>query len=159
MTAARIRLPTLAILCALCACRSGPALIDVPEHVHVAVEINGRESETITTTALRAAPPDFYDVDHRAWRLATLLEGRALQPGMLLEVEQTNGTRTTFAQLAQPGEGNEPVLMVNRKGQVLIALVAPDNPFPAFHGRGGNRGKGGAANRIRDVTKLRLTSP
>jgi hypothetical protein len=76
---------------------------------------------------------------------------------MQLEVEASDGQRTIFTRFGDT-LAEEPVLMVNRKGQVLIALVQPDDPFPAFHGRGGNRGQSARANRIRGVTKLRLTS-
>jgi hypothetical protein len=79
-----------------------------------------------------------------------------LKPGMNLDVEDASGQRVILARIGQTG--SEPVLMVNRKGQVLVALIEPSDPFPAFHGRGGNRGAGSRGNRVRDVVKLRLTA-
>lgn len=130
---------------------------DIPDGVRVQVEIEGRELGPITSAGLRAAAPTYLDRDHRAWRLADVLPAHALKAGMQLDVEESSGQRTILTRLgAGPAE---PVLMVNRKGQVLVALVEPSDPFPAFHGRGGNRGQSGRANRIRDVVRLRLTSP
>jgi hypothetical protein len=131
--------------------------LQIPSDLSIGVEINGGEVEAITATRLQQTKVDYSDDDHHAWRLSSLLPPGALTPDMEIEVEQADGTRTI---LAHPGDTEaqlEPVLMVNRKGAVLVALVDRSNPFPAFHGRGGNRGQGGPKeNRIRGVTRLRL---
>lgn len=159
MTASRACM-SLALLASLGACRGTPEAaqrtVDVPEGVKVDVEIDGRESVPITSEGLRAVTPSYHDTDLRAWRLVAILPADAVKAGMQLDVEEQNGRRTIFARFGE--KDGEPVLMVNRKGQVLIALIEPDNPFPAFHGRGGNRGQGARADRIRGVTKLRLTT-
>lgn len=159
MTARRV-LVSLLVLASLAACRSAPDAASgpaVPEGVRVRVEVDGHEDAPITSEGLRAAAPTYHDADHRAWRLTAVLPAGVVKAGMQLEVEERSGRRTLFARLGEE-TGGEPVLMVNRKGQVLIALVEPDNPFPAFHGRGGNRGQSARANRIRGVTTLRLIS-
>lgn len=158
MSYGRAIVPVL-LLASLSSCRAPEASSEaaVPDGVRVTVEINGGEGAPITSETLRATPPSFHDADHRAWLLKTVLPATAVRPGTELEVEEEDGTRTIFARIGAPEE-NEPALMVNRKGQVLIVLIDPDNPFPAFHGRGGNRGQGGRANRVRGVVGLRLTS-
>ena len=46
----------------------------------------------------------------------------------------------------------------HRRAWRLGALLDVGEPFPGFHGRGGNRGRAGDPDRIRDVTHIRLSA-
>jgi len=129
----------------------------VPAELQIAVELDGRELTPIDAARLRALKADFEDPGRRAWRLGTLL-GVALPDGATVEVERTDGVKVTLP--ARSADGHEAAIELDRRGEVLFAVLRADDPFPAFHGRGGNRGRpGDPLTRIRDLKRLRVTSP
>jgi len=134
------------------------ALPELPHDLSIAVEIEGKEVASIDTARLAAQAPDYVDEHRRAWRLGALLGASYVRADMQIEAEQRDGTRTILARPADATKGRESVLLLNRNGDVLIAELDVGEPFPGFHGRGGNRGRAGDPDRIRDVTRLRVSS-
>lgn len=139
--------------CESCAEPEAPA---IPEGISVAVSIDDAAATTIDSARLRDRAPDFQDGDHRSWRLESLVE-RYQQGRMTVELEESGGERSV---VARPGEAGERIVVVavNRAGAVRVGLVAASDPFPPFHGRGGNRGRGGDPSRVRDVKRIVLRS-
>ena len=135
---------------------AGPA--PVPAKLHIAVDIDGKAAPPIDAATLAAHRPDYTQAEKQAWRLGPLLGPAYARPDAVLEVEGADGVKTVFTRPAQTIGGREPVLALNRRGEILVALMGADDPFPAFHGRGGNRGReGDPLQRIHDVVRLRLT--
>jgi hypothetical protein len=130
---------------------------DVPRDLHIGVEVDGREVQPIDFAMLAVRKPDFVEGGKRAWRLASLVGAAALRPNAVLEIEDDGGIRTQFSTAAERATGHETVLMMNQRGEVLVAFIKPDEPWPAFHGRGGNRGRpGDPAPRVRAVRRVRV---
>ena len=77
----------------------------------------------------------------------------------IVEVEDGEGVKTVLSTVGEAKDGREVVFAVNRLGEARVALILPAEPFPSFHGRGGNRGRGGDPTRIREVRKIWLRHP
>jgi len=125
--------------------------VAVPAGLHVDVEVDGVPGAPIDAARLSGTAPDFQDEDHRAWRIATLVGAAATRPGVVVSAVGDKGVAIEM----RPGPGPNdptPVLSLNRRGDVVAELLAPDAPFPDFHG------KGGRLNRPGDPTP-RLPSP
>jgi hypothetical protein len=116
--------------------------ISVPDGLHIEVVIAGKDAPAIDAARLRAATPDFVDSERRAWKLATLVGGAA--PGTDFVI---NGTPSAGLVLTQPASATEPqpVLMLNRRGDLVATMASPSAPFPPFHGAGGRLGRPGDA--------------
>jgi hypothetical protein len=53
-----------------------------------------------------------------------------------------------------------PTLSLNRRGEVIVGLVAPDDPFPGYHGRGGRLSRpGDPLPHLAGPLKLRIFVP
>jgi hypothetical protein len=156
----QLRFPELLQSALVVGCTTGDPLSapTIPATLQVAVEVDGSAAAAIDADRLRATTPDYVDEHRRAWRLATLLAGAYVPAAMELEVEQRDGTRTVFTRPTDAAAGQEPVLLLNRNGQVLIAMLDSHEPFPPFHGRGGNRGRAGDPDRLHDVVRVRLST-
>ncbi|MFZ5470845.1 MAG: hypothetical protein ACOZIN_15575 [Myxococcota bacterium] len=140
-----------------CQSPSKPRPVAVPEGIQIPVEIDGKEASPLSTQQLRGIAPDYVAGDRFAWRLGALLGPSYTRPDSVLEVEQADGVKLLFTRPAEKIDGQEPVLALNRRGDVLVALMKPDNPFPSFHGRGGNRGReGDPSTRIHGIKRIRL---
>jgi len=149
----------LAALSALPACRgcfdsAGDA--GLPASLSIPVEIDKRPAQPIDGALLARVPPDFIEGERRAWRLRSLLGDVVDRPGTLVEVEDAEGKKTVLTRPGESREGREAVLAINRMGEARVALIAPSEPFPPFHGRGGNRGRSGDPSRIREVRRITL---
>ncbi|MFO0762751.1 MAG: hypothetical protein U0359_40315 [Byssovorax sp.] len=122
----------------------------------VPVNLDGKELPPIDRALLDRTPPDFTEGERRAWKLGTLLGADAAKPGTVVEVEDGEGVKTVLATVGEIKDGREVVFAVNRVGEARVALILPAEPFPSFHGRGGNRGRGGDPTRIREARKIWL---
>jgi hypothetical protein len=100
--------------------------------------------------------PDFKTSQQVAWRVIPLFgvayDAATARVEVVLELD---GQRTS-RQIDPFRDAADAVwiLRSNRKGQVVLDHVDPNDPFPVHHGRGGNRGRSSAS--IRGVTSLRL---
>lgn len=152
--AVRAALPALLLLAG---CSQSPERerAAIPRDLKIFVEIDGRPLPAIDASALAVAP-DLEDEHRVAWRLQRLIP--QLEQATQLVVEQRDHQRIVLP-LDQPGQPvSEIALLLNRKGEIVLASLDPQNPFPAFHGRGGNRGRAPGEERIRDPHWLRLRS-
>ncbi len=128
---------------------------EIPAGIRIEVEIDGEPAPPIDSALLRRVEPDFRTGARRSWKIERLVGPAAARPKNVLEVENAEGVATVFPPAAR--RMWEPVLSLNRRGDLLVALRAREAATRAFHGRGGNRGRPGSPRRqIRDVAKLKL---
>jgi hypothetical protein len=166
----RALLAALAVVIAACGCsrpsestdakrspKPPPAeTVTIPAALHVDVEIDGAPAPAIDAARLTATKPDFSDEEHRAWRLATLLGTPATRPGVAFSAIGDKGLSLEMRPGAAPSDP-APALSLNRRGEVVVGLVAPDDPFPDFHGKGGRLNRpGDPLPRVSGPTKLRV---
>lgn len=120
------------------------------------VEIDGAQAPALTAAKLDATPPDYRDDEHRAWRLSTLLGPTTERDGAVIAV--TGQKDITIVMKTPRAKADAlPVLSLNRRGEVLIGVVPPDQPFPAYHGQGGRLARpGDPLPRISAVTRIRV---
>jgi hypothetical protein len=124
--------------------------------VHIDVEIDGVAAAAIDAPRLSAAKPDFADDEHRSWRLATLVGPAATRPGAVVAAVGDKGVALEMPAGASASDPT-PVLSLNRRGDVVVGLVTPDDPFPDFHGKGGRLNRpGDPLPRLASPTKLRV---
>lgn len=116
--------------------------ISVPDGLRIEVVVGGKDAPPIDATRLRATPPDFADSERRAWKLSTLLGGAIATPGAEFVV---SGAPSAGLVLTQPSASTDaqPALMLNRRGDLVATMLAPNAPFPPFHGAGGRLGRPG----------------
>lgn len=127
--------------------------------VHVEVEIDGAPAAPIDGARLAASKPDFVDEDHRAWRIATLVGPAASRPGAVVAAVSEKGLALDMPAPAGPKDP-VPGLSLNRRGDVVVGLVAPDDPFPDYHGRGGRLSRpGDPLPHLAAPAKLRVYVP
>jgi hypothetical protein len=128
----------------------------VPAGWHVDVEIDGANAPPIDAPRLDATKPDFADEEHRAWRVATLVGAAAARPGAIIAAVGDAGTAVEMRSGTAPNDPT-PVLSLNRRGEVVVEVISPDDPFPDFHGKGGRLNRPGDPQpRVAAPTKLRV---
>jgi hypothetical protein len=133
-----------------------PASADVPTNVTIAVDVDGRPAAAIDAQRLSSTPPDFKDAQRRAWKLSGLV-GSAAQ-GALVEIAVVgaDGVAVTFPRPASSTDP-QPVLMENRRGELVATMVAPEKPFPAYHNEGGRLHRpGDSTPRIEHVAAVHV---
>jgi hypothetical protein len=135
---------------------SGPGAtgpVAVPEGLSIRVEIDGEAQPALDGTRLEALPGRTEGGGRRVWLLSDVLGDASAEKDRRLEVSTADGQRVVFK---DPSGSGVLALVVNRRGEVLVASVDPGEDDDR-HGRGGNRGRGGAGEvRLRGVTGLRL---
>ncbi|HEY8086681.1 MAG TPA: hypothetical protein VIF09_02520 [Polyangiaceae bacterium] len=133
------------------------ASVAVPASLHIDVEVDGTPVAPIDAARLEGVKPDFNDDDHRAWRLATLVGPAAARPGVVIAAVADQGVSL---ELRPTGAATDPtpVLELNRRGEVVVTMMSPGEPFPEFHGKGGRLNRpGDPAPRVMSPTKLRVS--
>ncbi len=129
----------------------------IPPSIHVDVEIAGALAAPIDAARLSATRPDYADDEHRAWRIASLLGPAAARPGAIVSAIGDKGVSLDMPAPAGPADP-VPTLWLNRRGDVMAGLVAPDDPLPGYHGKGGRLNRpGDPLPRLVSPTRLRLT--
>jgi hypothetical protein len=130
-----------------------PQEVEIPEHLTIAVTIDGAEVPAITGDRLHGVKPDYLDTERRAWKLTTLLP-ELDRPGAAVEARGPTGIMVRLDRPAT-ADAMEPVLVLTRRGEVVVSLVDPANPFPDYHGQGGRlRRPGDPMPRLSPVTSL-----
>lgn len=128
--------------------------VDVPDGLRIEVVVGGKPAPAIDAARLRGLKPDFVDSERRAWRLQTLLGGDVVTPGTELVVSGAPSAGLVLTQPATPTDP-QPALMLNRRGDVIATMLAPNAPFPPFHGEGGRlRRPGDTTPHLGGVTRI-----
>ncbi|HTR55580.1 MAG TPA: hypothetical protein VMJ10_33110 [Kofleriaceae bacterium] len=163
------RIAWFVLACAVAACSKGgddsgkqwqssppPPKIEVPADVQIAVDVNGQGRPPITTATLDSAKPDFEDIEHRVWLIATLVPEAARSSSAIAATSPTGMSMT----LGRPApDGYEPALFLSRRGELKVAAIDPKDPFPKWHGQGGRlRRPGDALPHVSPVAKLSITT-
>jgi hypothetical protein len=131
--------------------------IELPATLQIPVDIDGRAAPPINAHTLMSTAPDFKDAEHRAWKLATLL-GPAAQGAAHAEIAAAgeNGVAVLFPRPTSPGDP-EPVLMANRRGEIVATMMAAATPFPSYHREGGRlRRPGDPTPHVARVTAIHV---
>lgn len=146
-----------------CACVVGlaacggeePATAGFPD-VKLEVALAGAPERATPVPVAEDFAPSFTDGRQRAWTLDTLFARVRGGSQASLQVHQADGTRTELPHPFREVDGEVWALRANRRGEVQVLLLDPRDPFPAHHGRGGSRGRGGVARTLRDIVRIRL---
>jgi hypothetical protein len=129
---------------------------NVPVNVKIAVDVDGQAASPIDAQRLSATAPDFRDAQRRAWKLSGLIG--SIAQGALVEIAivGSDGVAVTFPRPASANDP-QPVLMENRRGEIVATMVAPAAPFPAYHNEGGRLHRpGDSTPRVEHVTAIRV---
>jgi len=134
------------------------ATVSIPATVHVDVEIDGAPAPAVDALRLGTVKPDYTNDEHRVWRIATLVGASAARPGSMVSAIGDNGVTLEMPVPSTPTDPI-PTLSLNRRGDVVVGLVAPDDPFPDYHGRGGRLNRpADRLPRLYGPTRLRITA-
>lgn len=159
----------LGIACALVACSRAsdqnetkmlqdqvpPAKIEVPDGLTIAVAVDGSDRAPITTTTLRDTKPDFANEERRAWLIPALIGGAPA--GAIVEASSPTGVSIKITHPTT--DGLEPVLILTRRGDVLVSALDPKDPFPRYHGQGGRLHRPGDGQpRLSPVARLAVST-
>jgi hypothetical protein len=136
-----------------------PQKVVVPADLHIDVTVDGAPSDAITRDRLEQITPDFQDAERRAWRLTHLVPALDA-PGAVVEARGAEGVSIRIERPADATQP-QPVLYLTRRGDVVVSMVDPANPFPGYHGQGGQlRRQGDPMPRLSPVTALAIeTAP
>ena len=138
-----------------CGTNVDDAPVDFPT-IRTAIRKAGDPPRIRRMTRPASEQPTFRSGGHSAWSLSDVFGIEASRddtmdstdsssnrmPIYRLAVEQSDGTSVDVHRpLDTQADGRLWVLRTNRKSEVQLALIHPESPFPAYHGRGGNRGR------------------
>lgn len=133
-----------------------PPTVELPAALHVPVQVAGRAAAPITSERLAQLAPDYADSERRAWRLSRVLGAAFARPGAVVEAVGSTGVAMVLP-YPSSADAPQPVLGLTRRGEVIAAIVAPQDPFPDYHGRGGRlRRPGDPLPRVMPVKHLRV---
>ena len=131
-----------------------PPEAGTPLSLRIDVTIDGAPATPIDHTTLDATKVDFEDGERRAWRIDTLLGAAGQREGAVFRVDGEKGMSVL---LRRPSGEQDPlpVLVLNRRGELLAAMVERNSPFPPYHGHGGRlERRGDPLPRVTGVTKI-----
>lgn len=117
-----------------------PGPFRIPPDLRIPLVLDGAAAGAIDASRLEAKRADFRDEERHAWRLDNLL-ATELRTGRA----RISGVQAAGASLVVelPAKEHVPVLLVNRRGNALLTIVDPQDPFPRFHGEGGRLARPG----------------
>ena len=134
-----------------------PAKVAVPAGLRIPLSIEGAPAPPIDAPRLEQLAPDFADEDHRAWRLTTLVPAFD-RPGLAIEADGEPGMSVRLDR-PEPSAALVPVLFLTRRGEVVVTVLDPADPFPRYHGQGGRlRRPGDPQPHVSPVTALRVVA-
>lgn len=132
-----------------------PPRVEVPAELRIAVVVDGQPSSPIAAATLEQLAPDFADSERRAWKLDRLVPALA-GAGASVEAVGKAGISVRFAAAA---DGKVPVVFLTRRGEVVVTVVDPAQPFPEYHGQGGRLGRpGDPVPHVGRVVELRVAT-
>src|SRR5262245_66658096 len=132
-----------------------PKEVTIPANLSIDVTVNGAAKAAITASTLRDAKPDFADEERKAWLIPTLIPD-ASPTGTTVEAVAPGGFSVKFAHPTT--EGLEPVLFLTRRGEVIVAALAPKDPFPRWHTQGRRvKRPGDTMPRVMPVSRIEIT--
>lgn len=125
-----------------------------PADLDIRVKVNGADKGDITAKTLTATKPDFADAERSAWLIATLVP----DAGGTATVEAVSPAGVSLKLERPSPAGLEPVLYLTRRGEVIVSVVDPKDPFPRYHGQGGRLHRAGDSQpRVGPVARLEIT--
>ena len=128
----------------------------VPAGLQIAVDVDGRAAAPIDAHRLSSTAPDFKDSQRRAWKLMALLGPDAQRGDAEIAVVGTDGVAVMFPRPASPNDP-QPVLLANRRGEIVATMIAPATPFPGYHDQGGRLHRpGDSTPHVEHVAAIRL---
>lgn len=137
----------------------------LPEAWQLEVQLDGQALALLTAAQVNAMKPDFADSERRGWRIETLVPQAAKATRVI--ADSATGVSVMY-ELGGTGDGTEsrgsglgpplpPALFLTRRGELIVASLDPGNPFPRYHGKGGQlRRVGDSQPRLLGVTRLRI---
>lgn len=130
-----------------------PGPFQIPKDLSIPVLVDDTPGTAIDAARLESRPADYQDDERHAWRIdrlfaAELRTGRARISGV-----QEVGASLVFE---VPGDKSVPVLLVNRRGQALLTIVDPVDPFPRFHGQGGRLARPGQPHLQAIISRIEI---
>ncbi len=125
---------TFAVLLALSAsacrgngCTRERALPALADGTRVPVEIDAPQAPTLARALLDRVPPDFVEDERKGWRLWSLVGQGIPNRAVTVEADDAHGQRVMLAQPADFAAGREPIVAVNREGELRMALGRADD--------------------------------
>lgn len=135
-----------------------PPTVEIPPALSIAVTVDGAAAPALDAARLGTVPADFVDSERRAWRLTTVVPAFD-QPGRTIEAVGPSGM-TLKLDRPTSADAVTPVLFLTRRGDVVVTVLDPAQPFPDYHGQGGRlRRPGDSAPHLSPVTALRVARP
>jgi hypothetical protein len=117
-----------------------PPNVEIPRDLSIPVSIDGKPTSPLDAARLAASKPDYADAERSAWRLDGLFHAEIPSGHARVAAYQSNGISLA---LDLPTDNAVPVLLLNRRGKIVLTLVEPDSPFPSYHGKGGRLARPG----------------
>jgi hypothetical protein len=134
-----------------------PAEVAIPPALSIPVTIDGVAAPPITAERLTTTKADFIDPERQAWKLTTLLP-ELDRPGASVEAHGPSGISMRLEHPATPA-ALMPILFLTRRGDVVVSVVDPADPFPDYHGQGGRlRRPGDPLPRLSPVGSLAVVT-
>ena len=128
-----------------------------PTDLAIQIKVDGSDKGTITAATLTGLKPDFEDAERTAWLIPTLVPD-AGPAGTTVEAVSPAGVSVKFDRPS--AAGLEPVLFLTRRGEIIVSLIDPKDPFPRYHGQGGRLHRAGDSwPRVVPVQRLEITRP
>ena len=134
-----------------------PPTVAIPADLSIAVTVDGAAAPPITRDRLDATPPDFQDKERRAWKLTTLVPALDVAGAAV----DARGPEGVSIRMSRPDDAKlpQPVLYLTRRGDVVVSVIDPADPFPNYHGQGGQlRRQGDPLPRLSPVSALAVTT-